>query len=239
MLEPTSPMSLSQSNLSLCALDPSFITPAVVLSLHYHQFSPLLEHFFEHKTGGITPISKTNPTPLTSHPVSSYYPMCQSGFSQGNITAESDVGIAGIRPHTIGGGPGEVKVQRRKLEKPEKIINQASWSTCGWINWSLLRNLRSRTHPATGMALRRGMGGEVYGKMRLLCSSHTCSSAATCLVGGPGAPVDGRVNSLEAELNRQRSEDKSISHAEVLQVLMDAASLPPPKSWASSSFDKL
>lgn len=126
MLEPTSPMPLSQSNLSLCALDPSFITPAVVLSLHYHQFPPLLEHSFEHKTGGRTPISKTNPTPLTSHPVSSYYPMCQSGFSQGNITAGSDVGITGIRPHTIAGGPGEVTVQRRKLENPRKIINQAA-----------------------------------------------------------------------------------------------------------------
>lgn len=53
------------------------------------------------------------------------------------------------------------------------------------------------------------MGREIYGKIRLLCSYHTCRSAAKCLVVGPGAPMDGRVNSLEAELHRELSEDKS------------------------------
>lgn len=53
-----------------------------------------------------TIILKTNNIPLTSHHLYSYYSMCQ-----GNRSARSDMGITGIRLHTIGRGPEEVKVQ--------------------------------------------------------------------------------------------------------------------------------
>lgn len=71
-------------------------------------------------------------------------------------TSGGNVGITRIGLYAIEGRPGEVKVQRRELENQRKIINLVAWSTHMWINWSLLGNPRSQTHPATGMAVRRG-----------------------------------------------------------------------------------
>lgn len=52
---------------------------------------------------------------------------------------------------------------------------------CGWIG--AFREIREARHiQATGVALRSGAGGEVYGKVRLPCSYPTCGSTATRLL---------------------------------------------------------
>lgn len=72
-------------------------------------------------------------------------------------------------------------------------------------------NSRSQTHPAAGNDTKNGgiMHREVYRKIWLLCSYHTCGSAAKCLVVSPAAWMNGRVSRLEAELDRELSADES------------------------------
>lgn len=121
----------SQSRPSLSALGLSFPASAVFLPLSFVSSPSLLERSLEHTNRQQNAHLKNKHSCDLTSPLQ-LLPVCQWGFTQGNIIAVSDVGVTGTRPHSTREGAGGMKVQRRELEGQRKIMNQAVWTTCGW-----------------------------------------------------------------------------------------------------------
>lgn len=111
MLELASPEPLSPPKLPFLPWVPAPRPLLLGFLCPFLHLPSLLEHPLEHTNRREIRILNTN-TPMTSHPLSSSYPMCPAELSQGNRTPRSDMGVTGTRACRSGGESGRGKVQR-------------------------------------------------------------------------------------------------------------------------------